>query len=86
MMQAEPGSSHRYNTVESSGSHMSECALFLSGIKDLLGFGRSIETPAVSLETWVAILSLIISSVFSSSETTENKGHGADGLEGGGTL
>lgn len=36
--------------------HTSGCALFLSGIKDALGFGRHRKTPATSLETWVAVL------------------------------
>lgn len=55
-------------------------------MKDALGFGRHRKTPATSLETWVAVLALVTSSVFSSAETTEDKGHGADGLEGGGAV
>lgn len=68
------------------GCYTSGCALFLSGINDALGFGRHRKTPTMSLETWVAVLALVISSVFSSAETTGDKGRGADGLEGGGAV
>lgn len=40
------------------GSHLSECAQLLEKCK----------TPTVSLETWVAVLALVVSSVFSTAE------------------
>lgn len=68
------------------GCYTSGCALFRSGINDAPGFGRHRKTLATSLETWAAVLALVISSGFSSAETTGDKGHGADGLEGGGEV